>query len=605
MIIRIPRNGRLAGDDAFTLSWYAWAIAEGHGTKFLIHPLSYIGAYPFSGYPVMTEFILAGFISLHLNIYISWILTGMSITFFSVISMYLLTKSLQVPEQYADLTILLYIISPIFVLYNLGSVSARGTFLAVLPFFVYCCLVIINHLNIKNFILASISMVLLLTTHRISFLFIPVFLLTVTIAILRWIIQSIDFTFDLNGFLNQYYRIIFLFLSLLIIPIGIISTHLFEIEPLLLGIPGIGNYQPGLITFMEIMGVQLANQGSSAVFAVVSVIIIVGRGSDRSEMSKSVYPTLVFFYTLFVFSLLFVTVAWYSGLLYIISLSFLGSYPLYLIVENRGEISKITLGLVSFFLMTYLIFILVIIPDYKPIDMSLLIHPQLLILILVPILLASNATIVIRKRPDQKLLLPLALLIILMISITSTIYYTDSLTIANDDEFPYNYISQEESNLAKELMKLNISGRVLSAHFDIGSRMMGLTGIPFYADDLGGSGLVSGYLNKTEVEQHAKLTPVTDWWEEAYIYSTSGYKGRISNIWYDIFGRSVLDPENIKIFRQEHTRYIILMNDLSITYGNTYFGSQLVRSIAIEGHADLIFRSTHLSLYQLPESLFT
>ena len=59
------------GFDAFKLSWYAWAIVNGNGAKILLHPMSYFGAYPYSGYPKITEFILAFFLYLTKNIHIS------------------------------------------------------------------------------------------------------------------------------------------------------------------------------------------------------------------------------------------------------------------------------------------------------------------------------------------------------------------------------------------------------------------------------------------------------------------------------------------------------------------------------------------------------
>ena len=64
ILLRIPRVPGIIGNDAFVILWMARMVSEGNFINWTLSPLSLVGMYPFSFYPIGVTLILGSLMSL-------------------------------------------------------------------------------------------------------------------------------------------------------------------------------------------------------------------------------------------------------------------------------------------------------------------------------------------------------------------------------------------------------------------------------------------------------------------------------------------------------------------------------------------------------------
>lgn len=165
---RIPRVIHVQGLDNFTLAAEAFSLLNGEASFWLIHPLSYLGMFTFSGYPIGSVVLLA----------LMLLLTGSSlematilhVSLFCVVSVsstYVLMRHLFSSRTLHMLGTMLYQITPIINEFTYYTAGARMPFLAILPIFVYLLLQW-NRGNKKALLQAVFVVLLLMLFHRAS-----------------------------------------------------------------------------------------------------------------------------------------------------------------------------------------------------------------------------------------------------------------------------------------------------------------------------------------------------------------------------------------------------------------------------------------------------
>ena len=294
VLVRIPLNGKLTGNDAFTLSWYGWAIFLGDGALVNIHPLSWVGLFPLSGYPILTELILAMFILMTGNIVSSWYLTSAFTSIVGTLIAYRAVREITSSESVAYFTAFFLIVNPSFVLYSLASVSARSIFIALFPLFVERAIKINRQLSIKNVFYYFLSTVLLLFTHRVSLIVLAVFLIHLPLVVFIKIVR-------VQGYLEKFWTTILRFIQPIILLLIVLyyylltlSTDYFEVEETEIGFADLLHLNPELNTILHLIIDQILRQGISIVFIGILLLFIIFKPNLIDQKQKSLVLQILF-----------------------------------------------------------------------------------------------------------------------------------------------------------------------------------------------------------------------------------------------------------------------------------------------------------------------
>jgi len=137
IIIRIPRIPHMIGSDAFEVLWMAKAIAFGEGMKWIIHPLSVFGFYPFSFYPVGFPLIIACFLKLGLSDLSTSVLISIFLVLIAEIGVIKLSKELFSKKSLQILFVFSFIFSPNFIKLTYSTLVSRAPIMALSPWLFY------------------------------------------------------------------------------------------------------------------------------------------------------------------------------------------------------------------------------------------------------------------------------------------------------------------------------------------------------------------------------------------------------------------------------------------------------------------------------------
>ena len=141
ILIRIPKIPHIYGYDGFEIIWMAYAIKNGAligQQTWLIHPLSYLGFYPFSQYPIGLPLILAAFLAIGIPLTISLVTIDILLTVICVIGAYKLSKMFFQKEIYKNTFLIMILLgSKDFYNYTYFTLHPRGVLLALSPWFLY------------------------------------------------------------------------------------------------------------------------------------------------------------------------------------------------------------------------------------------------------------------------------------------------------------------------------------------------------------------------------------------------------------------------------------------------------------------------------------
>lgn len=190
-LIRIPSIPHERGSpDEFTMHNLANSVSAFGYAKWWAHPASIFGFYPYS-YASATAFIYSG-ISQSTGIsmdWIAWIFPAI-LGVFIVLSVYILAGLIKNDDVFKFLAAFVVSLSPGVLNYITWQISARGLFIALLPFFLY--LLLKSHASryaVRFGVLTFILFILIMATHHYYILSVP-FIFSYILIIIFYKIKS-------------------------------------------------------------------------------------------------------------------------------------------------------------------------------------------------------------------------------------------------------------------------------------------------------------------------------------------------------------------------------------------------------------------------------
>lgn len=184
VVMRIPVTPHEIGHDSFLEHYLGDSLSVSGHAKWWLHPLSIIGLYPLSVSSAL-PFFLSG-VSQSLPLAMEWTIwiVMASLGIFSVFTAYLMAGAIKDDKTFKFVAALVYSTSPGILFETTWSASGRGLFLAILPLFIYL-LIKSRFSKIKYNLLVLIMLILLLATHNLFYITIPIilsYLIVITIS---------------------------------------------------------------------------------------------------------------------------------------------------------------------------------------------------------------------------------------------------------------------------------------------------------------------------------------------------------------------------------------------------------------------------------------
>lgn len=231
ILIRIPKIPHIYGYDGFEIIWMAHAIKNGAligQQTWLIHPLSYLGFYPFSQYPIGLPLILAAFLAIGIPLTVSLVTIDILLTVICVIGAYKLSKMFFQKEIYKNTFLIMILLgSKDFYNYTYFTVHPRGVLLALSPWFLYFLFKIRKGKKLVSSIklLALFSVMILF--YRISWLYI-IYLIPFAFMIILSVKKIKEYGKRILE--SKVLKVAFLFSAIGIMVVGFVITPDFDVS---------------------------------------------------------------------------------------------------------------------------------------------------------------------------------------------------------------------------------------------------------------------------------------------------------------------------------------------------------------------------------------
>ncbi|MFZ3382393.1 MAG: hypothetical protein WA144_00560 [Candidatus Methanoperedens sp.] len=198
VVLRLPVTPHEIGHDSFILHYASDSISTYGHAKWWLHPLSIVSLYPFSMASAL-PFILSGVSqSLSLDMEYSIWLVSLILGILSAFTAYLMAGVINNDKLFKFITALVYSTFPGILTLTTWNASGRGLFLVLLPLFIYF-IIKFRFSRIRYILLTVVLFTLILTTHNLFYLTIPI-IMAVVIARMNSNIQ-IKSSNILGGFL--------------------------------------------------------------------------------------------------------------------------------------------------------------------------------------------------------------------------------------------------------------------------------------------------------------------------------------------------------------------------------------------------------------------
>lgn len=290
--IRLPVTAHAIGVDTFYIFGLAESISTFGYAKWIIHPASFFGVYPYS-YPSAYLFIVSGLsqtsgISTEYIILIFGIILGISSVFF----MFLFAKEVLNNDMYAFLAAFAYSLSFNLVRFTFWEASTRSLFIALFPLFLWLLLKFRN--SIKNFIFFStIFFIILFASHRVSFLLPIIIIVFFAVVLLSKILGKVELRFSNNPAILQVH----IFYILAILSAILFIVQFFNIGPFKVKDYYSGFFFTGTDFFSSFfnMGVDYTSKiGLIFVFMIPGMIILIGKANKKFADLFVILGTIIF-----------------------------------------------------------------------------------------------------------------------------------------------------------------------------------------------------------------------------------------------------------------------------------------------------------------------
>lgn len=186
VVMRIPRVPGVIGDDAFIVLWMGRVLSEGYFENWTLSPFALFGLYPFSSYPIGIPFIIAVMLNLGFSFEITVFLVSTSAGAVGTAGAYFLGRELFGTDQRPLFFSVFYSFSSVFVNFTYFTITPRGSFLAILPWFLCYSvkfmrgrnekcwkltddgLMLVPEATIKDLAIASMFLVMLFFIHALA-----------------------------------------------------------------------------------------------------------------------------------------------------------------------------------------------------------------------------------------------------------------------------------------------------------------------------------------------------------------------------------------------------------------------------------------------------
>tara|TARA_B100001250_G_scaffold414017_1_gene450252 strand:+ start:1400 stop:3040 length:1641 start_codon:yes stop_codon:yes gene_type:complete len=218
IILRYPNTLHEVGVDSFQVHTLANSIIDYGESRWVIHPLSFIGIYPMSqesGGP----FVLATFSLLTgINMEYTILLVPIYLSIVALLSSFMFGRALYFNSLFACILAICYSSSRLFLGFTDWTFSTRGIFISMLPIFLYSVIRLWDtqiKISFKNIFLIIMLLFVLICVHKLFF-FLSLFL--ITFLLLFYIRGKSPKFFDYNTsvFINSYLLLISIIFILVI-----------------------------------------------------------------------------------------------------------------------------------------------------------------------------------------------------------------------------------------------------------------------------------------------------------------------------------------------------------------------------------------------------
>jgi hypothetical protein len=185
IILRLPVTPHEIGADSFMTHAWASSISANGYAKWILHPLSFFGLYPFS-YSSGELFLLSG-VSQSIGVEMEWTI-WLAATFFGVfgvLAAYLMAKEIRNDFLFCFSVAFIYSTSRMFIGFTNWTVSTRGLFVALLPLLIWSLLRIYNQREERSkYLLLTVSILVILGTIHSLIFFTPLILIAFVVSVL-------------------------------------------------------------------------------------------------------------------------------------------------------------------------------------------------------------------------------------------------------------------------------------------------------------------------------------------------------------------------------------------------------------------------------------
>lgn len=334
IIIRFPITRHEIGVDSFFIHSMATSISTFGFAKWIIHPASFFGVYPYS-YPSAHQFALSG-VSQTTGITIEYVILilGMVLGIFSTFSFFILAKEIRDDDLFAFVVAFIFLFSPNFIRFTLWEAVTRSMFMAFFPIFLWLLLrfwkmnkkstvsysnlkdskqfvFLFNLLSIvKEFVsmffkfmyglinnytfLIIVFFILLAASHRLSFL-LPLTLIALFVSIFFNFISSRVKRFKIFSKTDVLQVHVFYILL-------IISSILFLIQFLNVGPLDVSDYYSGylykgndFVTVLLNMAIDYTGKtGPLIIFGIIGFISLLGKANKKFSELFVIFNFIIF-----------------------------------------------------------------------------------------------------------------------------------------------------------------------------------------------------------------------------------------------------------------------------------------------------------------------
>lgn len=226
IVIRIPVIPHEMGMDSFYLHSLATTISSFGYAKWIIHPASIFGLYPFS-YPSSLPIALSG-ISQSSGIDIEYCLLFLDIilSIFALLSTYILAKIIFYDDLFAFIAAFCYSLSPLVLIFTYWEGSSRNIYLAFTPLFLWVLLKITKSVKLRYILLYFLLILVLYSSHRLALFSIVTTLVLIGSVIIFIIYNKFKkFKFN-NSRIHMFYILVNILIVLLFINFGDFESYL-------------------------------------------------------------------------------------------------------------------------------------------------------------------------------------------------------------------------------------------------------------------------------------------------------------------------------------------------------------------------------------------